>query len=223
VTLAADNDLIVDDLARRYGPRWVLSRVSFRLPAGGSCMVTGNNGSGKTTLLRCLATALKPHHGKILLGGRDLWRTRGTERARVAFLSHATRLYEDLDARGNLRTWARFGTDPVDIDGTLRRVGLNPANRDPARAFSAGMRRRLALGRVLIKRPALLLLDEPFTALDPQGRELLIDIVREIQRSGTTLVLATHLPDVSRRLCTLHLHMDDGRVVSQSETTAAAP
>jgi len=216
VSSLASNDLIVEDLARRYGPRWVLSRVNLRLAPGGSCMVTGNNGSGKTTLLRCLATAIKPQHGRILLGGRDLWRERSYLRGQVAFLSHATRLYEDLDARGNLRTWARFGDASVAIDTLLERVGLPPMRRDPVRSFSAGMRRRLALARVLMKRPKLLLLDEPFTALDPAGRELLIEIVGEIQQNGATLVLATHMPDVSSRLCRDHIHMEGGSVVSST-------
>ena len=194
----------------------MLARVSLALPAGGACMVTGANGSGKTTLLRCVATALKPHAGSIRLGGADLWRTRRDLRARIALLSHATRLYEDLDAKGNLRTWARLSGRPVDAPALLERVGLPPDRHDPVRTFSAGMRRRLALARVLFKKPDLLLLDEPFTALDPQGRDLVLRLTGELHASGTTLLVATHLPDVARELCADHLHMEGGRVIERT-------
>ncbi|MFK7926972.1 MAG: heme ABC exporter ATP-binding protein CcmA [Myxococcota bacterium] len=207
---------MVHDLARRFAQRWAVARVSFAVPRGVACMVTGANGSGKTTLLRCVATALKPHHGSIQFDGSDLWVQRRTARPNIALLSHATRLYEDLDARGNLQTWAKLGGYRPDITQLLERVGLPNQRRDAVRTFSAGMRRRLALARVLIKRPKLLLLDEPFTALDPAGRELIIEIAKELNAGGTTLLVATHLPDVARRICPEHLHMEDGRVIDRS-------
>lgn len=213
---AADNGLVINDLARRFGRRWALARIHLALPAGAACMVTGANGSGKTTLLRCVATALKPHHGRILLGERDLWKDRRTLRRRIALLSHATRLYEDLDARGNLATWAQLGGLTIDVSGLLTKVGLPTDRRDPVKTFSAGMRRRLALARVLLKQPDLLLLDEPFTALDPQGRDLVIELVSELRTRGTTLLVATHLPQVATRLCEEHVHMEDGRIVSST-------
>lgn len=176
-------------------------------------MVTGPNGSGKTTLLRCVATALKPHHGCVTFDGVDLWRQRRTQRARIALLSHATRLYEDLSAQGNLATWARLGGLSADLPSLLERVGLPTGRRDPVRTFSAGMRRRLALARVLLKRPELLLLDEPFTALDPAGRELLLEQVGAMRSSGVTVLVATHVPDAAAALCDQRLHMEAGRAV----------
>ena len=177
-------------------------------------MITGANGSGKTTLLRCVATALRPHHGQVLLDGRDLWRDRRELRPRIALLSHATRLYEDLDARGNLALWARLAGLPLDAPTLLAAVGLPADRREPVRTFSAGMRRRLALARVLLKRPDLLLLDEPFTALDPAGRALLIERVMALRAEGTTVLVATHVPQVAAALCERRLHMDDGRIVA---------
>lgn len=177
-------------------------------------MVTGANGSGKTTLLRCVATALRPHHGHILWHDRDVWRERRELRPRIALLSHATRLYEDLDARGNLALWARLAGQPIDAPSLLRSVGLPPERREPVRTFSAGMRRRLALARVLLKRPDLLLLDEPFTALDPAGRALLIERVSELRTAGTTVLVATHVPQVAAALCERRLHMEDGRLIA---------
>ena len=207
----AGEGLHVRDLARRFGGRWAVARVELRVPRGGACMVTGPNGSGKTTLLRCVATSLKPHHGAITFDGIDLWKHRAEVRPRIALLSHATRLYEDLSAEGNLATWARLGGLTADFSSLLEQVGLPSGRRDPVRTFSAGMRRRLALARVLLKRPDLLLLDEPFTALDPAGRRLLLERVRAMRDEGVTVLVATHVPDAAADLCDQRLHMESGR------------
>jgi heme exporter protein A len=199
-------------VARRFGPRWVLAGVDVELPRGGALLVTGANGSGKTTLLRCLATAIRPHAGGITLFGSDAWTDRAALRPRVALLSHPTRLYEDLSARENLATWARLGGHSADLDGLLQRVGLPTDRRDPVRAFSAGMRRRAALALLWLKRPALALLDEPFAALDPTGRELVSGMLRELRAGGATLVIATHLPRIAGPHCDAAIHLDAGRV-----------
>jgi heme exporter protein A len=207
--------LVVEGVARRFGPRWALAHVTFSVPGGGACQLTGANGSGKSTLLRCLASALRPHEGRIHLDGRDVWADRTALRPRIAFLSHASRLYEDLSARDNLRVWAGLGGIAADLDALIVRVGLQPGRRDPVRTFSAGMRRRLSLAVALLKRPRLLLLDEPFTALDPSGRGLVIDVVHELQAEGTIVVLATHLPMVAKAITERGLHLDAGRVVAR--------
>lgn len=208
--------VVADELSKRFGPRWVLIRVSFRLPAGAACMITGPNGSGKTTLLRCVGTVTSYDHGDLSVLGHKAWSQRRFIRRDVAMLSHHTRLWDDLDARANLRAWARMGGFSTDVAPLLERVGLPIDRGEPVRTFSAGMRRRLALARVLMKRPRLLLLDEPFTALDPQGRALVLDLLGELREGGTSLLLTTHLPEVARTFCEHHLHMEAGRVVQST-------
>ncbi len=202
----------VNGLARRFGPRWVLKRLDLELEPGASLLITGANGSGKTTLLRCLATALHPHEGGIQIDGRDLWRDRDAHRRTIGFLSHATRLYEDLSARDNLAVWARLGGHQVDLDAALRRVALPSDRRDPVRTFSAGMRRRMALAVALLKEPRLMLLDEPFSALDPAGRALVGEILTTLRARGTTLVLASHLAGEAAPYCSMSVHLSDGRI-----------
>jgi heme exporter protein A len=218
--------LHVDDLSRRYGRRWALIHVSLQVQAGKGCMLVGPNGSGKSTLIKCLATALSPHRGAITLDGRPLWSDRSELRRHIAYLGHQPHVYDDLSAQENLDVWARLaGMRPsdVDVDGLLRRVGLDPSRHDPVRTFSAGMGRRIALARMLLKSPKLVLLDEPFTALDPPGRELMISVANELLGKGAALVMATHLPAVASRVCDQALALESGKVTYDGPASGLPP
>jgi heme exporter protein A len=205
----------LEDVSRRYGRRWALARVSHRLKAGGSLLLTGHNGSGKSTLLRVLATALRPTLGRVRVCGQDAVEEQAAVRTRVALLSHTSFLYEDLSAEQNLLLLARLlGVEAPKsaVDEMLERVGLSARRSHPVRQFSAGMRKRLAIGRLLLKRPALALLDEPFGELDPAGITAMEGHVRALTAAGTAVVLATHLVEQGQALCTERLHLVEGRV-----------
>ena len=176
-------------------------------------MLLGHNGSGKSTLIRCLSTALRTHHGQIRFDGRDLWENRAELRSRIAVLGHQPALYDDLSAAENLKVWADLGGLPADVPAMLEHVGIDPGRRDPVRTFSAGMRRRVAIGRMLLKKPDVVLLDEPFTALDPGGREWLVGVIRSMRERGVTLIMATHLPQVARAVADHAVILEAGRVV----------
>lgn len=187
--------------------------MSFTVERGDALMLTGANGSGKTTLLRCLATALKPDHGRATWEGVDLWTDRAACRPKLSLYSHASALWEDLSGPENLRIWAQLGGYAPNIEARLDEVGLE-LRHEPVRTYSAGMRRRLALARSLLKEPELLLLDEPFAALDPDGRALVVDIANKRRASGTTLIIATHLPDEAAAVCDKRIHLEAGRAVA---------
>ena len=207
----------VSDVSKRYGKRWALARLSFALEHGGSLLLTGSNGSGKTTLLRTIATAIRPTAGTIRVLGLDSRQDRQEVRQKVALLSHTSFLYEDLTAEQNLRLVGRLLADEVSgprIASLLDRVGLAHRAKHPVRQFSAGMRKRLAIARLLLKAPNIALLDEPFGELDPGGVIEMEKTIAELQLSGTTIILATHLVEQGLTLCKKRLHLSEGRAAA---------
>ncbi|WP_426751653.1 heme ABC exporter ATP-binding protein CcmA [Myxococcus sp. Y35] len=209
--------LALHDVSKRYGRRWALARLTYALPAGRSLLLTGHNGSGKTTLLRLLATALSPTAGRVEVLGRDAVAERDAVRRNVALLSHASFLYEDLTAHQNLTVLARLLGLPSPEDAAnagLTRVGLGRRSDSPVRSFSAGMRKRLAIARLLLKAPSIALLDEPFGELDPAGIHDMEGIIAELKASGVTVILATHLIEQGLTLCEERLHLQEGRAVA---------
>ena len=198
-------------LSRRYGRRWALSDVSLGVPAGSVVMLAGRNGSGKSTLLRVLATALRPDYGSARVAGHDVRRERDLVRRKVALLAHHSFHYEALTARENLVIAASFLGRPCD-PSLLARVGLEARADDPVSSFSAGMRKRLALARVLLQDAAIVLLDEPYGELDPPGFALLDSVISELRARAATVIMATHLVDRGRALCDHALLLEEGRL-----------
>jgi heme exporter protein A len=184
-----------DQLARLFGRSAALAGVSLRVEAGRSIALLGPNGAGKTTLLRILATSLRPSFGTAAVEGVDVAERPDLVRRQVAYLSHATGLYDDLTAEENLRFAARLRRipDPAgSVARALAEVGLNLDAGRRVRGFSAGMRRRLALGRLLLADAPVMLLDEPHAALDAEGMVLVDRLLAAWRRQGKTVLLASH-------------------------------
>jgi heme ABC exporter ATP-binding subunit CcmA len=213
-TVASAVDLL--GVTRLFGALPALVRADVRIERGETVVLRGPNGAGKTTLLRIIATSLSPTYGRGSVLGFDLARDRDQIRRRAELLSHRTRLYDDLTAAENLAFWCRLlGLDGGAIPATLDRVGLLESGAERVRGFSQGMRQRLAVARTILRRPELLLLDEPYTGLDAEARHAVDDLVRESARDGRTTVLATHHP-VPEALTHRVLHVDGGRIVREA-------
>lgn len=181
---------------RRWGRERVLRGVSLEVTAGRIVALRGRNGSGKTTLLRLLATRLRPSAGRGRVFGHDLVRESAAVRRRVAYLSVQSGSYGPLTARENLRLAAILsGTASDRVDAALGRVGLEPHADRMVRVFSSGMKRRLALARLLLAEADLWLLDEPYASLDEDGRELVDVLLDEARALGRTVLVASHEPE----------------------------
>jgi heme exporter protein A len=175
-------------MARRFGEKRALARVDLDLDAGEFLLVTGPNGSGKTTLLRLLSGLIVPTAGDLQVG---------VDRSRIGFLGHEPLVYRELTPLENLDLYGRLYRVPERrerIGMLLERFGLWEARRTRAAALSRGMLQRLAICRTLLHEPELLLLDEPFSSLDADGAELLLDELAR-QDARRTVVLASHQPE----------------------------
>jgi heme exporter protein A len=215
------NAIVLEDLSVRLGKRWVLARLAAELPAGRSILITGDNGSGKTTLLRVLATAIRPTRGKLKIFGLDSKQDTAQIRRLVGLMSHGSHLYDDLTARQNMELVARLsGIGLEGIDEILEQVRLTEHADRIAGNFSAGMKRRLIIGRLLLRKPRLVLLDEPFGQLDVAGVDLMTSLVKTFQDDGVTVVIATHMHQLGRSLCDMHFEMLDGRFKQVQEAAA---
>ena len=209
-TLAID----AQNLARRYGRRWALADVSLKIPQGRVVMVAGRNGSGKSTLFRVLSTAIRPDRGYAKVAGFDVVREREDVRKIIALLSHHTYLYESLTARENLNIAAdHLGRGRGEVMPLLEQVALAGRADDPVATFSAGMRKRLSFARVLLQHPRVVMLDEPYGQLDPEGFVLVDDVVRELKSRGTTILMATHQVERGAGLADDAVLLDAGRVI----------
>ena len=186
------------ELEKRFGAKRVLRGVSFDVARGETLLVTGPNGSGKTTLLRLVAGLAAPSRG---------WLEVDAERAELGYLGHEPLLYADLSALENLDLFGRLYRVPERRERTgmlLERFDLWDARGDRVATYSRGMTQRLALCRALLHEPRLLVFDEPYTALDDAGCELLDRELGELARERT-LVLSTHDPDRVEGLATARL------------------
>jgi heme exporter protein A len=215
----------VHKLTKSFGPRRALAGVDLRVAPGECVVLCGPNGAGKTTLLRILATLARPTSGDVRIAGLDPAKAGADVRQCIGFLAHRTLLYDDLTAEQNLAFYARMYAIPdaqTRIDELLERVGLTARRRDLVRTYSRGMQQRLAVARAVLHRPSLVLLDEPYTGLDPLAADTLSALLADLTDEGCTLLLTSHNLQsdvtVNRRVVVLNR----GRIVYDAPHTDAA-
>jgi heme exporter protein A len=182
-------------LTKTFGPAPILRGVNLKIGIGGGAMIVGRNGAGKSTLVRILAGLSAPTAGSALLFNRPSQSLDASLRARTGLVTHQSFLYPNLTARENLVFYADlYGRrrNAGEISAWLQRVGLTRAADDRVRNFSRGMEQRLTLARALLSQPDILLMDEPFAALDSEGVALTGGLLREARERGCALLLTAH-------------------------------
>ncbi|HYC50473.1 MAG TPA: heme ABC exporter ATP-binding protein CcmA [Gemmatimonadaceae bacterium] len=210
----------ISGLGRRFGIRWVLRGVTLTVRRGEVVGLLGANGSGKSTLLRVVATLLKPNAGTVSVNALDVVRNADGVRAQLGYLAHAAGVYDDLTARENLQFAAdMLGVSGSEIPRILERVGLSHVAHDRARGFSAGMQRRLALGRLILRHPSVLLLDEPYANLDIAGVALMNSVMTDIIAAGGTALIALHELAPARAILDRTVTLVDGRIAAELSAT----
>ena len=211
----------LERLGRRYGSQLVLTDVSLTVAAGRVIVLHGPNGAGKTTLLKVLSTRLRPSRGSGAVFGFDLVREGHEVRRRTALLGVYGGAYPALTAVENLRFAANlYGERRQDISGLLDEVGLSGAGAKLVRTFSSGMKKRLAIARLLLAPADLWLLDEPYAALDESGKLLVDRLLDQARGEGKTVILASHELERVEPLADAVLQVEGGGIELRSRRAA---
>ena len=212
--------IAVERVWKFYGDFPALRDVSLSVEPGSCLALLGRNGAGKTTLLRIVAGLSRAAKGRVTIFGGDV-RDEKT-RYRMGVLGHAIGIYDELSAMENLRLFARlYGLPDADraAHKWLERVGLERVKDGLVREFSRGMRQRLAVARAFLHDPQVLLLDEPFTALDDRAIAVLQTVLREALKDGSTVMMSTHQLREALDLATHVALVNRGRLAFTGERT----
>jgi ABC-2 type transport system ATP-binding protein len=211
--------LEVIDVHKRYGPTVALDGVRFEVEAGELFGLLGPNGAGKTTLLSLLSCLLEADSGELRIQGTRVTLADRELRRRIGIVPQELAIYGELTARENLEFFGElYGITGSQLRSRVKEVlsaiGLEDRANMRAGRFSGGMKRRLNLGAAIVHNPALLLLDEPTTGVDPQSRNHIFDEVRRLNEAGVTIVYTTHYMEEVETLCKRVGIMDHGRLIA---------
>jgi heme ABC exporter ATP-binding subunit CcmA len=178
-------------VSRIFGRFAALRNITAVFPAGQMCVILGENGAGKSTLLRVIAGLMRPSTGIVTIFANA---DRDQARAAMGYMAHSTLLYDEMTALENLEYFARlYGIhDRLRCEQVIEDVGLDPRLSRYVGQYSQGMRQRTALARALLHRPRLLLLDEPFSNLDPRSSAAMAELLGHLRDEGKTILLITH-------------------------------
>jgi heme ABC exporter ATP-binding subunit CcmA len=185
----------VSGLRKVFGRHRVLEGLTLDVHAGEAVALLGANGAGKTTLLKILATLVRPTRGAVMVAGHDAVTDAEPVRRAIGLVAHGAHVYDDLTAVENLRFWTTLAgqrASAAELGGALASVELDRFAGERVRTFSAGMKRRLALARLTLARPRVLLLDEPFAGLDQRGKKWLEEHLATFKSGGGAIVMAIH-------------------------------
>ncbi len=208
----------VQGLSKRFGQLRAVDHISFEVARGELFGFLGPNGAGTTTTISMVSGLLRPDEGTVTLGEFNLWESPRRAKRLLGLVPQDVALYEEFSARENLFFWGGLydvarSELKKNVDEILARVGLTDRAREPVSRYSGGMKRRLNLAIGLVHRPQVLLLDEPTVGIDPQARNAILDIIRDIARQGTTIVFTTHHLEEAEKLCDRIAIMDHGQIL----------
>jgi heme ABC exporter ATP-binding subunit CcmA len=207
--------LRADLVRKRFDERTILSGASLTLSPGEVVFLSGANGSGKTTLARILATLLPPDDGELLLDDEPIDARRATARRMIGFASHQSLLYSGLSPLENLEFFGRLSKVPEPRSraiAILERFGMTPFGEVPLATFSRGMLQRVVLSRAFLNNPRILILDEPYAGLDPEGVSTVNTLLTECRAGGAAVLLVGHDRERAVSVATRDVRLERGRI-----------
>jgi len=210
----------IQGLIKSYGALRAVDGVSFTVAKGELYGLLGPNGAGKTTIMSMLSGLLAPDEGRILFDSIDLAGEPLKVKAQLGVVPQEPALYENLSARENLAFWGGLyglsgGELRKAVDRALDLVGLKDRAKDPVKQYSGGMKRRINLALGLVHGPRAVLMDEPTVGIDPQARLNILEAVKAVAASGTTVIYTTHYLEEAEQLCDRIAIMDHGKILAE--------
>lgn len=208
--------LAIRNVRKVFGARRALDKVSLVLPEGAFLSIFGPNGAGKSTLMRIISTLSRPTSGDVTVLGQDALSHPDEVRSRIGVIGHASMLYRDMTAEENLMLMARlYGVAEPEkrVRMLLKSVELDHRRLDVVRTFSRGMTQRLSIARALVNDPDLVLLDEPYSGLDPHAVDI-FDMLIDRVKADRTFIMVSHDLQKGFDMCTHALVLAGGRVVT---------
>jgi ABC-2 type transport system ATP-binding protein len=209
--------IAVEQLTKTYGARAALDHVSFEVPQREIFGFVGPNGAGKTTTLRILAALLEPTEGKAYIDGADVTKDREKVHTKIGYMPDFFGVYDQLTVGEYLDFYAACYRQPKRrrqkiVDDLLALVGMTERKHQLVDTLSRGLKQRVCLARSLVHDPAVLLLDEPASGLDPRARVEMREILKELQGMGKTIIISSHILPELTELCTMIGIIDHGRM-----------
>ena len=211
--------IIADQLTKRFGEFTAVDQVSLQVEAGEIYGFLGSNGCGKTTTIRMLCGLLQPTDGTATVAGKDVGQEPEEVRKRIGYVAQFFNLYGDLTVEENLRFFGGvYGVPRSELGDAIEhwtaRLGLADERQSRAGSLSMGQQRSLGLAAAVLHDPAILMLDEPTSGVDPRARRAFFDVIGELAGRGTAILVTTHVMDEAERCGRLAL-MNRGRIIAQ--------
>ena len=207
--------LSLENITKRFGYRCILKDISFSIETGEFVTLIGNNGAGKSTLLRIISTLSKPTHGRIIFKGTNQKESLREWRQKIGIISHENRLYGDLSSVENLRVFGTlYGVEDLEskTDQVLQKTDLFHVAHLPVGNLSSGMKKRLMIARLMLCKPEILILDEPFAGLDQHSNQWFQNYLTAFHDQGGTVIMVTHQLELGLKLATRVLVLHQQRI-----------
>ena len=209
--------LALEDVSKNFGRFQAVDHLSLQVEPGHMAGFLGLNGAGKSTTLYMIPRLVRPSGGRISIFGVDIWKDYKKAVRSVGITVESPAFYEYLSGRKNLELAARLlgRVASREMDEILERIGLAERQHDRVRVYSTGMKQRLGIGRAMLGRPRLLILDEPTNGMDPEGTQEVLSFLREkVRQEGLTVFVSSHLMSEIEEFCDSVFIINHGRLVA---------
>ncbi len=212
--------LVANKISKSYNDVKALTNVSLSINEGELYGLLGPNGAGKTTTISILSSLLKPNEGEVLYQGKSLNKNASDCKKIIGVVPQEIALYEDLTAIENLKFWGTlYGIKGKQLqsktDELLDFLGLADRKNHKIKTYSGGMKRRINIAAALLHDPKIVFMDEPTVGIDPQSRNLIFEVIEELQSRGLTMIYTTHYMEEAERLCDRIGIIDEGRIITE--------